>query len=307
MIDVNLAKYHALLKTVELGSMTRAADAMGYTQSAISRAIAELEREWDLELLTRSRSGIALSSNGEVLLPYIQGICNAAKELEEQVAEIHGMTRGTLRVGTFTSVSIHWLPGMMKVFLDRYPGIHFELVSSWEFAEIEDLIRRGQVDCGFLGLPAGEGLDVLPLWQDRLLAVLPPDHPLAHASSYPVSRLTQDPYIRISEERDVEISRIYQEEGVRPNVQYNVNDDFAILSMVEQGLGVSIMPELVLRDSNRRFSAIPLERPRFREIGLAVRSGKAPSPLTSHFLTCVKEVASQMELADRKNAWNFNP
>lgn len=292
---MNLTKYQALLKTVELGSITRAAEAMGYTQSALSRAIAELEREWDLELLTRSRSGVALSSDGNVLLPAIRGLCNAAKTLEEQVAELHGMTRGTLRVGTFTSVSIHWLPGIMKAFLDRYPGIHFELVSSWEFAEIEDLIRRGEVDCGFLRVPAGEGLDTIALQQDRLLAVLPPDHPLAHAPCYPIPRFTRDPYIRISEERDMEISRIFQEEGVRPNLQYNVNDDFAILAMVEQGLGVSIMPELVLRNSNRHFSAIPLDHPRFREIGLAVRSGKAPSPLTSHFLSCVQELVAQMD------------
>lgn len=293
---MNLTKYQALLKTVELGGITRAAEAMGYTQSAVSRAIGELEREWDMELLTRSRSGVALSSNGEALLPYIQSVCNAAKELEEQVAELHGMTRGTLRVGTFTSVSIHWLPAIMKAFLDRYPGIHFELVSSWEFAEVEDLIRRGQVDCGFLRLPAGEGLDTIPLRRDRLLAVLPPDHPLANAPCYPMERFAQDPYIRILEERDVEISRIFQEDGVRPNLQYNVNDDFAILSMVEQGLGVSIMPELVLRNSNRRFSSIPLEYPRFRDIGLATRSGKAPSPLTAHFLTCVREVVAGLEM-----------
>ena len=157
---MNLTKYQALLKTVELGGITRAAEAMGYTQSAVSRAIAELEREWDMELLTRSRSGVALSSSGEALLPYIQSVCNAAKELEEQVAELHGMTRGTLRVGTFTSVSIHWLPAIMKTFLDRYPGIHFELVSSWEFAEVEDLVRRGAAagppaGCAAAGPPAG--------------------------------------------------------------------------------------------------------------------------------------------------------
>ena len=295
---MNLTKYQALLKTVELGGITRAAEAMGYTQSAVSRAIAELEREWDMELLTRGRGGVALSSGGEALLPYIQAVCNAAKELEEQVAELHGMTCGTLRVGTFTSVSIHWLPAIMKAFLDRYPGIHFELVSSWEFAEVEDLIRRGQVDCGFLRLPAGEGLDTIPLRRDRLLAVLPPDHPLAHAACYPMERFGQDPYIRILEERDVEISRIFQEEGIRPNLQYNVNDDFAILSMVEQGLGVSIMPELVLRNTSRRFSAIPLERPRFREIGLATRSGKAPSPLTAHFLACVRELVAGLEMGE---------
>lgn len=286
---MNLNKYQILLKTVELGNITRAAEALGYTQSAVSRAVADLEREWDLELLTRSRSGVSLSSDGEALLPYVQAVCNAGKELEEQVAELHGMTQGTLRVGTFASVSIHWLPPIMKEFLGRYPGIRFELVSNWEFAEVEDLVRRGRVDCGFLGLPTGPGLETFPLRRDELLAVLPPDHPLAGASFYPLERFAVDPYICIPEERDLEISLIFQEEGIHPNLQYTVNDDFAVLAMVEQGLGVSIRPELVLRHTGRRFAAIPLERPRWRDIALAVRSGRPPSPLTARFLECVRE------------------
>ena len=273
---MSLIKYQILLKTVELGGITKAAEALGYTQSAASRMIAALEQEWDMELLVRGRGGVRLSPAGETLLPYLRSVCTAHKELEEQVADLHGLTRGTLRVGTFTSVSIHWL------------GIHFELVSSWEFAEIEDMVRQGAVDCGFLGLPAGEGLDTVALRQDRLMAVLPPDHPLAHAPCYPMERFTQDPYIRISEERDVEIDLIFQQEGIHPNLQYTVNDDFAILSMVEQGLGVSIMPELVLQSSGRSFAAIPLEHPRSRQIGIAVRSGKLLSPLTARFLDTVQ-------------------
>ena len=107
MVIVNLNKYQILLKTVELGSITRAAEALGYTQSAVSRVIADLEREWDMELLTRSRTGVVLSSSGAALLPYVQAVCNAGRELEEQVAELHGLTRGTLRVDTFASASIH--------------------------------------------------------------------------------------------------------------------------------------------------------------------------------------------------------
>ena len=95
MVIVNLNKYQILLKTVELGSITRAAEALGYTQSAVSRVIADLEREWDMELLTRSRTGVVLSSSGAALLPYVQAVCNAGRELEEQVAELHGLTRGT--------------------------------------------------------------------------------------------------------------------------------------------------------------------------------------------------------------------
>ena len=98
-----------------------------------------------------------------------------------------------------------------------------------------------------------------------------------------MARLTQDPFILIQEDRDMEISRIFQEEGLRPNIQYTLSDDFAILAMVEQGLGVSILSEMLVRSTNRHVTAIPLERPRYREIGLAVRRGAPIPPLTRCF------------------------
>ena len=104
---MNDIKYAALLKTAELGSITRAAEALGYTQSAISRTIAELEREFDLPLLTRNRSGAVLTAEGALLLPYLQQVCNACRAVEEQVWELHGLTRGELRVGTLTLSLIH--------------------------------------------------------------------------------------------------------------------------------------------------------------------------------------------------------
>lgn len=280
---MNTIKCQIFLKAVELGSITRAAEDMGYTQSAVSRSIADLEREWDVTLLTRNKDGVVLTSQGESLLPDIQSLCNAQRILETQVSSLHGLTSGTLRVGTFTSVSIHWLPGIMKEFLALYPGIRFDLVSKWEFTEVEELVRRGRVDCGFLGLPAGDNLDISFLRRDRLLAVLPPNHPLAEAEYYPMARLIQDPFILIQENWDMEISRIFQEEGLRPNVQYTLSDDFAILAMVEQGLGVSILSEMLIRSTTRRVSAIPLERPRYREIGLAVCRGGPIPPLTRRF------------------------
>ncbi|MDE6590196.1 MAG: LysR family transcriptional regulator [Oscillospiraceae bacterium] len=165
---MNTTKCQIFLKTVELGSLTQAAEALGYTQSAVSRSIADLEREWNMTLLARNKDGAVLTSQGREMLPYAQSLCNAQRSLEMQVAELHGLTRGTLRVGTFTSVSIHWLPPIMKRFLALYPSIQFELVNKFEFAEVESLICRGEVDCGFLGLPASGALEAFPLQQDPI-------------------------------------------------------------------------------------------------------------------------------------------
>lgn len=143
------------------------------------------------------------------------------------MAALHGLTRGTLRVGTFASASIQLLPAIMKEFMGLYPGIRFELLCCWEFAQVEDLIRRGQADCGFLGLPVGPDLETFPLFRDQLMAILPPDHPLSQAPFYPMARFAEDPFIRVPEDRDVEFGRIFQQAGVRPNLHYTVNDDFA--------------------------------------------------------------------------------
>ena len=291
---MNTTKCRILLKAVELGNITRAAEELGYTQSAVSRAVADLEQEWDLPLLVRRKDGVFPTSQGAELLPSIHALCAAERALESQVAGLHGLTQGTLRVGTFASVSIQWLPTIIKEFLALYPGIRFELEGRWEFAEVEEQVRRGEVDCGFLGLPAREkSLETIFLRRIRVLAVLPPNHPLAGAQYYPMERFCQDPYIRILEERDIEIAHIFQEEGIRPNIQYTVNDDVAIMAMVEQGLGVSILPESILKESGRRFSAIPLEHPRFRDIGLAVRRGEPLSPLARRFVDHVCQWARE--------------
>lgn len=281
---MDIGKYRALLRTVELGNITRAAEELGYTQSAVSRIIADLEGEWGVTLLTRGRTGVVLSAAGEGLLPYLRAVCNADRELQEEVAELHGLTRGTIRVGTFNSISVHWLPRIMKTFLERYPGIRFEVATHIEYREIEEWVASGRVDCGFIALPSALPLDTVFLRRDRHMAVLPTDHPLAGAACYPLSRFAQDPFIKLEDDRDREIVRIFDRYQVKPNLQYRVNDDYAAMAMVENGLGVSVLTELVLQRTPYRVAVKPLDPPQFRDVGVAVRSRKGASPATARFL-----------------------
>lgn len=290
---MSVAKYQAFLTVVEHGNITQAAEAMGYTQSAVSRIIADLELTWDVQLLTRGRTGVVLTSAGEELLPYLRAVCNAQKELEERVGELHGLTKGTIRIGTFSSVSIHWLPSIMSTFLVRYPDINFHLRTSMEYAEIEDWVANGEVDCGFIGLPATQKLDTIFLCRDRILAILPPDHPLADAPSYPISRFGEESFIRLDEDRDREYVRIFDACGMKPAAQYSVNDDNALVAMAASGLGVSLLPELVLQGAAYHVVAKPLDPPCYRDIGLALRHTERPSPATTRFVAHVQDWISQ--------------
>ena len=288
MVPMETGKYRALLRTAELGSITRAAEDLGYTQSAVSRIISDLEQEWGVALLIRGRSGVALTAAGEALLPGLRAVCNAERELQEEVAELHGLTRGTIRVGTFNSISVHWLPRLMKSFLEKYPAIRFEILTHIEYREIEDWVASGHVDCGFISLPCALDLDTVFLRRDRHMAVLPADHPLAGAECYPIDRFAQDPYIKLEDDRDREVIQIFEHCGVKPNLQYLVNDDYAAISMVESGLGVSVLTELVLRRTPYEVVVKPLDPPQFRELGLAVRSLREVSPVTARYLPHVQ-------------------
>ena len=165
-------KYLAYLKTIETGSITQAAAELGYTQSAVSRMIADLEEHWDVPLLTRNRSGIEISSEGTQLLPILQSIVKGQEELSFAVGELHGLQNGLIRVGAFTSMATGWMPLMIKSFHEKYPNIRFQIFNG-EYNQIATWLRRGQIDCGFLALPCAKEFDTTFLLRDSLTAEPP--------------------------------------------------------------------------------------------------------------------------------------
>ena len=171
-MDASIQKYQAFVRTVELGSFTKAAESLSYSQSGVSRMVADLEREWKVALLERGRAGVRLTSEGTRLLPCIRRVCEEHARLQAQVDELNGLQAGLIRIGTFSSVATHWLPNVIRAFQEDYPNIDYELLLG-DYGEIEEWVLEGRVDCGFLRLPAHRGLETAFIERDELLAVLP--------------------------------------------------------------------------------------------------------------------------------------
>lgn len=284
---MSLVKYEVFLKVVELCSLTKAADVLGFTQSGISHTISSLESEFGFPLLVRSRSGVKLTVNGEQVIQPIREILKWNEQLKQQVADIHGLETGTITIGTFTSVSVHWLPGMIKQFRQAYPYIEFKLMEGG-YLEIEQWIEAGVVDCGFLSLPTREKFEVFPLKQDRMLAVLSKDHPLSGAPFMPLAQIAYEDFIIPKAGSDYDVRRVLEKAGIKPNIKFSAGDDYAIIAMVEKGLGISILPELVTRRQNHNVAMLELEERSFRSLGIAVGSMKYASPATKRFLEYVQ-------------------
>ncbi len=282
-MDMNIQKYMAFVKTIELGSFTKAAEALSYSQSAISRMIHDLEKEWKVSLLERSKNGVKLTSDGYKLLPYAKSVCEEYNKLQMQVDSINGLEAGLIRIGTFSSVATHWLPNIIKAFQKDYPNIDYELLLG-DYTEIETWILEGRVDCGFLRLPVHPELEYIYLEKDELKAIIPENHTFADNEIFPLACLCQEPFMLLEKGAKAEISELFEKNHLTPKVHFTTWDDYAVMSMVESGLGVSILPQLILKRVPYRVLAKSLDVPAYREIGFAVKNMKNTSLAVKRFI-----------------------
>lgn len=280
-------RYIAFLKVFERNSFSDAARDLGYTQSAVSQMIKSLEEELGVTLLVRSRSGVALTYEGRHLLPYIRDTVNAYRMLQSQAAGFSGLEQGTIRLGTFTSVSSFLLPPAMERFRSQHSGIRFELYQGLYY-EIEDWVREGVVDFGFTDMSRTTPFACESIYQDTMLAVLPEGHPLGENIFIQVDELAAEPFILLEEGRGGGCIRELLARHPQINVQYRVADDYTILNMVESRLGVSILPEAVLRRSGQRLTARRLSPELQRTIGVIYKQKTGLSTAGQLFLSELK-------------------
>lgn len=279
---LGIQKCMSFVKTVETGSFSKAARIMNYSQSGISRMIADLEKDWGLTLLERGKSGVSLTSDGLKMLPYAKELVLDYEKLQMQAEELAGIHTGIIRIGTFSSVATHRLPKIIKKFENDYPNIEFELLLG-DYSEIREWIANGRVDCGFLALPVPDELETVFLERDKLLAVLPEDHRLAKLDKIPVEELCREPFMLLEKGGKAEISEIFKSRGLTPNVRFTTWDDYAIMSMVENGLGVSILPQLILNRIPYHIVAKELDVSAYRKICFSFKKEKTASAAVKKF------------------------
>ena len=274
-------KYEVFEKTVELSSLTKAAQEMGLTQSGVSHMIAAIEAELQLPLLKRTRTGARLTPEGEKMMPHIREIVRQEKLLRKAAAELHTLVTGKIRIGTFTSVATHWLPAMMMQFQKEHPQVDFQLFNG-DYHDVDRWVTDGSVDIAFITLPTELKCRVIPLYEDALAAVLPKGHPLAAQPVCRVEDVAKEAFISLLEASNHDARRALDAVNMKPNVRFRTKDDYAVIAMVRQGLGVSIMPSLLLRGNSENIEIRPIDPPVSRTIALAV-AGDDPAPAPRKF------------------------
>lgn len=282
---MDIIKCEAALAAAEQGSLTAAAELLGYTQSGITRMISALESEIGFPLFIRSKKGVRLTENGKIMLPLFREIVRSRQNAEQVSAEICGMIRGTLTIGCYYSISALRLPAILKEFRSRYPGVTVRMQEGGN-REMSRWLNERSVDCCFCAYPEAADFDWIPVFEDELVAWLPKAHPLAHADAFPIENLEKEPFIHTSPNHDTDQDRLLAAFHLHPQTCFSTRDAFTTYNMVEAGLGISFNQRLISQKWNGEVALVPFSPPQFIPLGIAVPSLKDASPSARRFIDC---------------------
>ncbi len=285
-------KLEALVVSVELGSFTRAAEQLGYTQSGLTHMMNSLEKDIGFTVLIRGRSGVQLTPAGQRIFPLVQECLAGSAALEREISLINSHKEDSVRVAAYESIARHWLPEVIQQFRREHPDVTVD-IQMGSVDEVYRWVLEDRVDMCFASRQDYNTLDWTPLRDDELLAILPPDYPDGD-NAFPIEFFNGQEFLMPSMGFDKDILRVLNEHGVMPLIRTTQVSDSAVISMVEHGLGVSVLSRLVLRGRQNSVRALPLLPQAFRKLGIAARPRKELRPIVRKFITQSRDMIEKM-------------
>jgi DNA-binding transcriptional LysR family regulator len=282
-----LGKYEAILKIAQYGNLTRAAQELGYVQSNLSHIVQRLESDLQIKIFHRDRQGVTLTRAGQELIEIMYKI----EILEASLFSAALSQRtSTLRIGTFPSVSIHWVPHILSKFYQKFPDTAVVITTLNTYADMDMAVRNGEVDCTFYAGDYHAGLDFFPLYRDPYYAVVSQDHPLATRTSITLQELGEYPFLVLGEGIHCSIKDAARLIPFPPKLMTKAQEDLTILPLVELNLGVSVLTGLTVKAGTSQVCAIPLEDILAREVGILCKPYGEISDVAKCFIQIAREV-----------------
>lgn len=266
---MTLLTYQVFKMVAEMGSFHKAADVLGLTPSAISHTITSMEKELGFAVLTRNKSGVALTNYGEHILPYVNQVLNSDESLQQVIAEFKGLKTGTVKVGCFSSTCTNWMPGIIMSFEEKYPAIRIEVFEG-TYDDVRYWIKNGIVDFGFLSTSSAGDLKIEPFYRDPLMCIVPRDfQKMEPGDIISIEEMSRHHFVAQRESVDADIANYLKENNLYIRTRYHVVDDLATIQMVANGFGICIMPALVMNDIPYDVRMYRMNPEAHRVIGLA--------------------------------------
>ncbi|MFK1434790.1 LysR family transcriptional regulator [Pseudomonas aeruginosa] len=274
---MSLGSYEVFVAIVERGSLAAAAQQLNLSPSAVSHALATFEQSLGFSLFIRSRTGVKLTAGGEALLPFVREVLQANEKLGQHASQMQGLEAGTVTIGTFSSVSVVWMPRIIRSFRELYPQVKV-VIEQGGYDDVSEGILKSRVDIGFVTSPGAVGLDLTPLYSDPMVCIAPDDFTPRNRSYMTVAELADMDVVVQREDSGKDLQQLLSARKVVVRASARAADDATIIAMVECGLGVSVIPDLALQHYQSKVRAYPFFPAESRAIALASLSYDALSP-----------------------------
>jgi molybdate transport repressor ModE-like protein len=299
-LGVELRHLAALEAVAEEGSFGRAAERLGYTQSAVSQQIQALERIVGQQLVERPGGPrrVSLTEAGELLLRHAAGIVARLQAAQADLAAFSEGSAGTLRVGTYQSVGARVLPRLLKEFTEAWPDVDVQLTESADDGGLLELVERGELDFCFAMLPVGDGpFETAELMRDPHVLVVPLDSALARRQKPPTLReIAELPLIGNRQCRSIhQVENRFRHAGLEPSIVFRSDDNGTIQELVAAGVGVALVPLLTVDTGHEGTAVLGVASVPPRRIGIAWHRDRYRSPAARAFVELAVEICAQVE------------
>ncbi|MCR0980766.1 LysR family transcriptional regulator [Roseomonas populi] len=293
---VSLRQARAFVAAVRLGSLTRAAEALGVSQPTLTVQLRQLEEALGLRLLDRGARGTLPTAEGLRLAAEFERLIGDFDLLVTQARDVAAQRVGTVRLAALPSIGTTLLPRALARLRERRPGIQI-LIRDAVARRVAALLRAGEVELAIgTDLEADTELEATPLIADRMVAAIPAGHPLAGRPSVDLADLAGSPLILTDPESSVRVlvDRAFAGQGLAASPAYEVTYMSTALGLVRAGLGVAILPSSAVGADLPGIAAAPIARPEIRrDILLIRRAGRTLSPAAEAFLAALREAAGE--------------
>ncbi|MBR3201239.1 MAG: LysR family transcriptional regulator [Mogibacterium sp.] len=280
---MDILKCKAFVTAADEGSFTAAGKIMGYTPSGISQLVAAMEKEFGFSLLMRKSNGVVLTREGEYIYPLAIEFIEKETELYKAATELSGMYKGNVMIAAYSSIAAQVLPQIIKDFTDLHPSINIQIEEATK-NKIDKMVTSGKADLSFSSRLSNKSFVWIPFAEDRMVAVLPGDHPDACLEAYPINKCKKENLIMPSEGDDADVRELFKRHGIVPNVRLTTLENYTAINMVEKGLGIGIMNEGITRHWKTGTVIIPVDPPSSIELGICLPSLEDAAPAVREFV-----------------------
>lgn len=291
---MDIQKVKVYLCAIDRGSLSKAARAFGYTPSGVSHMMQALEDEMGFPLFVRSKQGILPTDDALRMLPGLRKLCAQHESVERQAEEIRDMDRGAVNIASYSSIASQWLPKVVAAFHRDYPNIKINIREGvWQ--EVSNYLIEKWADLGFYSYRPTIRSHWVPLKEDRMMAALPPDHPLADRDSVSLDELKEETFIMPAFGMDLDVMDVMKDADIKLNSMITTLENYSAIGLVEEGAGILITQELVTRGRTNRIRLLPLDPPMEIELGIAVPIVSEMRPQVKTFIQYAEKIIPEIE------------